>query len=161
MPEEVPRCLTGIRQAVQRSFLTWSPFPYIRELTDRPNMGRSMDRQRVCQGGHQLKNWIDDELRDEITTYLCDIKTDMESYLTWAISEIGTAETGAKAAEVVEDAMHRIMTMAFYMATLFEDSEPAHILHDLASEISEEQSREPSLSAGRPVIDDPANRTRH
>ncbi|UCF31603.1 MAG: hypothetical protein JSV26_04100 [bacterium] len=108
-----------------------------------------------------MKNWIDDELRDEITTYLCDIKTDMESYLTWAISEIGTAETGAKAAEVVEDAMHRIMTMAFYMATLFEDSEPAHILHDLASEISEEQSREPSLSAGRPVIDDPANRTRH
>jgi hypothetical protein len=66
-----------------------------------------------------------DELRDEITTYLCDIKTDMESYLNYVVSEIGTAESTEKAAEVVEDVMHRLMTVAYYMATLFEDSEPA------------------------------------
>jgi hypothetical protein len=102
-----------------------------------------------------------DELRDEITTYLCDIKTDMESYLNYVVSEIGTAESTEKAAEVVEDVMHRLMTVAYYMATLFEDSEPAHIMHDLVADITEEQNRDPSLSANRPLIDDPANRTRH
>ena len=77
------------------------------------------------------------------------------------LGERATADTSLQAAEVVEDAMHRLLTVVYQMATLFEDSEPAHILHDLVSEISEDQSAELSPSSGRPLIDDPANRTRH
>lgn len=66
-----------------------------------------------------------------------------------------------KAAEVVEDAIHRLMTISYYLATFFEDADPSHILSDIASEISEEHSADPNFFTNRPTSADPPNRTRH
>jgi hypothetical protein len=61
-----------------------------------------------------LKNKMPDELKKEITTYLTEVKADLENYLTWAMSEVSMGGDTAKAAEVVEDTIHRLMTIAYY-----------------------------------------------
>jgi hypothetical protein len=58
-----------------------------------------------------------DELKKEITTYLTEVKADLENYLTWAMSEVSMGGDTAKAAEVVEDTIHRLMTIAYYPRT--------------------------------------------
>lgn len=64
-----------------------------------------------------MKNKMPDELKSEITTYLTEVKADLENYLVWAMSEITMGTDSGKAAEVVEDAIHRLMTISYYLAT--------------------------------------------
>ncbi len=108
-----------------------------------------------------MKNKMPDELKKEITTYLTEVKADLENYLTWAMSEVSMGGDTAKAAEVVEDTIHRLMTIAYYLATFFEDADPSLILADLASEVSEEHGAETNFLSGRTAMADPPNRTRH
>jgi len=102
-----------------------------------------------------------DELREEITTYLTEVKDDLENYLVWANSEINLGTDSDRAAEVVEDTIYRLMTISYYLATFFEDADPSHILADIVTEVAEEQGAEPNFISGRNSIDDPPNRTRH
>ncbi len=102
-----------------------------------------------------------DELKNEIMTYLTEVKADLENYLTWAMSEVSMGNDPGKAAEVVEDTIHRFMTIAYYLATFFEDADPSHILADLAMEVSEEHGTDPNFLSGRSPVADPPNRTRH
>ena len=104
---------------------------------------------------------MDDGLKDEITTYLSEIKADIENYLTWAMNEVSSSDTTNRAAEIVEDTMYRLMTISFYLATFFDNAEPSHVLYDLASEISEDQGKEPAVDQGRIPNSDLFNRTRH
>jgi hypothetical protein len=53
------------------------------------------------------------------------------------------------------------MTIAYYLATFFEDADPSLILADLASEVSEEHGAETNFLSGRSAMADPPNRTRH
>ena len=108
-----------------------------------------------------MKSKMPDELKNEITTYLTEVKADLENYLTWAMSEVSMGTDTGKAAEVVEDTIHRLMTIAYYLATFFEDADPSLILADLASEVSEEQGTDPNFLSGRTAVADPPNRTRH
>jgi len=108
-----------------------------------------------------LKNKMPDELKNEITTYLTEVKADLENYLTWAMSEVSMGTDTGKAAEVVEDTIHRLMTIAYYLATFFEDADPSLILADLASEVSEEHGTDLNFFSGRTTMADPPNRTRH
>jgi hypothetical protein len=108
-----------------------------------------------------VKNKMPDELKNEITTYLAEVKTDLENYLAWANSEISMGSDTGKAAEVIEDAIHRLMTIAYYLATFFEDADPSHILADLATEVAEEQGMDPNFLSARATSADPPNRTRH
>jgi hypothetical protein len=108
-----------------------------------------------------MKNKFPEELREEITTYLAEIKVDLESYLAWVMEEVNSANYNLRAAEVVEDTMHRLMTVSYYLATFFEDAEPAHVLFDLVSEISEEQGKDHPAQTGSTVFTDTFNRTRH
>jgi hypothetical protein len=108
-----------------------------------------------------LKNKMPDELKNEITTYLTEVKADLDNYLTWAMSEVSMGSDTGKAAEVVEDTIHRLMTIAYYLATFFEDADPSLILADLASEVSEEHGTDPNFLSGRNAMADPPNRTRH
>lgn len=108
-----------------------------------------------------MKNKMPDELKNEITTYLTEVKEDLENYLSWAISEVSMGSDSSKAAEVVEDTIHRLLTIAYYLATFFEDADPSLILADLASEVTEEHGTDPNFLSGRSVLADPPNRTRH
>ena len=108
-----------------------------------------------------MKSKMPDELRDEITTYLTEVKDDLENYLIWANSEINMGSDSDRAAEVVEDTIHRLMTISFYLATFFEDADPSHILADIVTEVSEEQDTENNFLSGRINMADPPNRTRH
>ena len=108
-----------------------------------------------------MKTKMPDELRDEISTYLAEIKDDLENYLAWANSEIKMGPDPERAAEVVEDAIFRLMTISYYLATFFEDTDPSHVLSDIVMEVSEEQGTEPNFVSGRTFADDPPNRTRH
>jgi hypothetical protein len=112
-------------------------------------------------GGIQLNSKLPEELKNEITTYLTEIKTDLENYLTWAMSELSVSDTPEKASEVVEDTMHRLMTITYYLATFFEDADPSHVIYDMASEVADEQSNDAPLLSGMSSIIDPPNRTRH
>jgi hypothetical protein len=108
-----------------------------------------------------LKSKMPDELREEITTYLTEVKDDLETYLVWANSEINMGTDSDRAAEVVEDTIYRLMTISYYLATFFEDADPSHILADIATEVSEEQGTENNFISGRINNADPPNRTRH
>jgi hypothetical protein len=110
---------------------------------------------------YRLKSRMPEELREEITTYLNEVKDNLENYLTWATSEITMGDDPDRAAEVVEDTIHRLMTISFYLATFFEDADPSHILADIVSEVSEEQTTDTNFVSGRINIVDPPNRTRH
>jgi hypothetical protein len=108
-----------------------------------------------------LKSKMPDDLREEITTYLTEVKDDLENYLAWANSEINLGSDSDRAAEVVEDTIYRLMTISYYLATFFEDSDPSHILADIVTDVAEEQGTEPNFISGRNSLDDPPNRTRH
>ena len=108
-----------------------------------------------------MKDKFQEELANEISTYLAEVKTDLDKYFNWAMGEVNVSDNAIRSAEIVEDAIYRLMTISFYLATFFETDEPAHVLYDLASEISEGQSKEPSLQPGRLFSLDMANRTRH
>jgi hypothetical protein len=108
-----------------------------------------------------LKSKMPDELRDEITTYLTEVRGDLENYLAWANSEINMGNDSDRAAEVVEDTIHRLMTIAYYLATFFEDADPTNILADIVTEVSDEQGTENNFLSGRINMADPPNRTRH
>lgn len=108
-----------------------------------------------------MKSKMPEELKNEITTYLTEVKADLENYLTWAMSEVSMGTDTEKAAEVVEDTIHRLMTITYYLATFFEDADPSLILSDLASEVSEEHGADPNFLSGRTPMADPPNRTRH
>jgi hypothetical protein len=110
---------------------------------------------------YRLKSKMPDELRDEITTYLTEVKDDLENYLIWANSEINMGNDSDRAAEVVEDTIHRLMTISYYLATFFEDADPSQILSDIVTEVSEEHGTENNFLSGRVNIADPPNRTRH
>jgi hypothetical protein len=108
-----------------------------------------------------LKSKMPEELRDEITTYLTEVKDDLETYLIWANSEINMGSDSDRAAEVVEDTILRLMTISYYLATFFEDADPSQILSDIATEVSEEHGPDNNFLSGRLNIADPPNRTRH
>lgn len=108
-----------------------------------------------------MKSKMPDDLKDEITTYLAEIKDDLENYLAWANSEINMGPDSDRAAEVVEDTIFRLMTISYYLATFFEDADPSQVLSDIVMEVSEEQGTEPNFVSGRNCLDDPPNRTRH
>ncbi len=108
-----------------------------------------------------MKNKFPEELKEEITTYLAEIKVDLENYLAWVMEEINSANYNLRAAEMVEDTMHRLMTVSYYLATFFEDAEPAHVLFDLVADISEEQGKDHPAQAGNMLLTDAFNRTRH
>ncbi|HDL52437.1 MAG TPA: hypothetical protein ENH32_00490 [Proteobacteria bacterium] len=108
-----------------------------------------------------MKDKFQEELANEISTYLAEVKTDLDKYFSWAMGEVNVSDNPLRSAEIVEDAIYRLMTISYYLATFFENDEPAHILSDLAGEISEEQNREPSLQPGRIFSLDALNRTRH
>lgn|GEM_PF-4816282 len=108
-----------------------------------------------------MKSKMPDELRDEINAYLSEVKDDLEHYLTWANSEIKLDPDAERAADVVEDTIFRLMTISYYLATFFEDSDPSLVLSDILMEVSEEQGSEPNFVSGRSFADDPPNRTRH
>lgn len=108
-----------------------------------------------------MKSKMPDELRDEITTYLTEVKDDLENYLIWANSEINMGNDSDRAAEVVENTIHRLMTISYYLATFFEDVDPSQILSDIVTEVSEEHGTENNFLSGRVNIADPPNRTRH
>ena len=108
-----------------------------------------------------MKDKFQEELTDEISNYLAEVKSDLDKYFNWALGEINVSDNAIRSAEVVEDAIHRLMTIAYYLATFFENDDPAYVLHDLAGEISEEQNKEPSLQPGRIFSLDAVNRTRH
>ena len=108
-----------------------------------------------------MKNKLTEELRNEISTYLMEVKSDIENYLAWALGEVERAPDAARAAEVVEDAMHRLTTISYYLATFFEDAEPSSVLMDLTAEVSEEHAEESPYHLGRQLFADPPNRTRH
>ena len=48
-----------------------------------------------------MKNKFPEELKEEITTYLAEIKVDLENYLAWVMEEVNSANYNLRAAEVV------------------------------------------------------------
>ncbi len=108
-----------------------------------------------------MKIKLPEDLKNELTTYLSEVKADLENYLTWATGELNMTNTPDKASEVIEDAMHRLMTISFYLATFFENVDPSQLFMDLASEVTDEQDGEMPLLSGISPLIDPPNRTRH
>ncbi len=108
-----------------------------------------------------MKNKLAIDLRYEISEYLNEIKSDLETYMGWAITEIDSTDRVMKAAEVLEDAIHRLLTISFYLATFFDEADPSQILYDLASEISTDHTQEVSEVVNGMLIPDPPSRTRH
>src|SRR5512138_1710462 len=102
-----------------------------------------------------------DELRDEITSYLEEVRSDLDQYLAWSAEEVrGTTEV-ARGSEIIEDAIHRLLLISYYLATFFEDTEPSQLLADITNQVMEEQAREEAKSNGKLFYADPSNRTRH
>jgi len=108
-----------------------------------------------------VKNKLAKDLRNEISTYLDEIKSDLETYMGWAITEIDSTDKVMWAAEVLEDTIHRLLTIAFYLATFFDDADPTQILYELASEISIDRTKEISEVFNGMLIPDPPSRTKH
>lgn len=108
-----------------------------------------------------MKNKLSEDIRNEISTYLNEIKSDLETYMGWAITEIDSTDRVMEAAEVLEDAIHRLLTISFYLATFFDEADPSQILYELASEISTDHTREMSELVNGMVIPDPPSKTRH
>jgi hypothetical protein len=101
------------------------------------------------------------ELQDEIIAYLEEVRTDLDQYISWSVEEVrGTTDVG-RGSEVIEDAIHRLLLISYYLATFFEDTEPSQLLADISRQVSEEQAREEAKSQGKLFYSDPANRTRH
>src|SRR5512137_2464520 len=101
------------------------------------------------------------ELQDEVIAYLEEVRVDLDQYLSWSVDEVRGARDVGRGSEVIEDAIHRLLLISYYLATFFEDTEPAQLLADLTSEVTEEQAREEAKSHGKLFYTDPANRTRH
>ncbi|MFV2081396.1 MAG: hypothetical protein ACC669_05980 [bacterium] len=108
-----------------------------------------------------MKNKLAKDFRNEISTYLNEIKSDLETYIGWAIIEIDSTDKVMRAAEVLEDAIHRLLTISFYLATFFDDADPSQILYELASEISTDHTKEMSELINGMLIPDPPSRTKH
>ncbi len=108
-----------------------------------------------------MKNKLAKDLKNEISSYLNEIKSDLEAYMGWAITEVDSTDKTMWAAEVLEDTIHRLLTISFYLATFFDDADPSQILYDLASEISIDQTKEMSELFNGMHIPDPPSRTKH
>jgi hypothetical protein len=101
------------------------------------------------------------ELQEEIVAYLEEVRSDLDQYLGWSVEEVRATRDVARGSEVIEDAIHRLLLISWYLATFFEDTEPSQLLADITSQVTEEQAREEAKSHGKLFYTDPANRTRH
>lgn len=100
------------------------------------------------------------ELKDEIISYLEEVRSDLDQYIAWSVEEVRGTVDVARGSEVIEDAIHRFLLISYYLATFFEDTQPSQLLADLTNQVTEEQAREEAKSHGKLFHAEPS-KTRH